>query len=134
MPFQRLFTDTDMHDQALKEEMEYFYSYLQRIVRVDGLVIPSQNYDLVLDITPKEDNRIQWSYYYACHETRCLFWLDEYDAGYMTFRLHGVESLAHLSASLSSTSCSLSLNFLRRASPGEFILVHVSLSGLVPLH
>ena len=110
MPFQRLFTDADMHDQTLKEEMENFYSYLQKIVRDDGLVIPSQNYDLVLDIMPDKDNKIQWSYYYACHETRCLFWLDEFDTGYMskiTYELHGVESLAHLSASLSSTSCSL---------------------------
>ncbi len=110
MPFQRLFTDADMHDQTLKEEMENFYSYLQKIVRDDGLVIPSQNYDLVLDVMPNEDNKIQWSYYYACHETRCLFWLDRYDTEYMsdiTFGLHRVESLAHLSASLSSTSCSL---------------------------
>jgi hypothetical protein len=107
MPFQRLFTDADMHDQTLKEEMEIFYSYLQKIVRDDGLVIPSQNYDLVLDITPADYNTIRWSYYYACHETRCLFWIEEYDTGYMTDELQGVESLAHLSASLSSTSRSL---------------------------
>jgi len=108
MPFQRLFTDTDMHDQTLKEEIECFYSNLQKIVRDDGLVIPSQNYDLVLDITPTpaDYNRIQWSYYYACHETRCLFWLEKYDFN-DTHELQGTESLAHLSASLSSTNRSL---------------------------
>ncbi len=72
----RLFTDTDMHDLVLREEMEVFYHYLQKILDHDGLAIPSKNYDLALDIMPSEDGRIQWSYYYACHETRCLFWLD----------------------------------------------------------
>jgi len=101
-PERRLFTDADMHDQTLKEEMEDLYSYLQKIVRDDGLVILSKNYDLVLDITSTKDNRIQWSYYYACHETRCLFWIEEYDTDYITCELHGVESLAHLKHRLES--------------------------------
>jgi len=98
-PLKSLFTDTDMHDLALKEEMEEFYSYLQNIVHVDDLTIPSRNFDLVLDIMPDGD-MIKWSYYYACHDTRCLFWLEEYDARpYMTSEIDGVESPAHLSAS-----------------------------------
>ena len=95
----RLFTDTDMHEQALKEEMEEFYSYLRNIVRVDDLTIPSENYDLVLDLMLNEDNNMQWSYYYACHDTRCLFWLERYDTTYVTYEVDDVESLAHFSAS-----------------------------------
>jgi hypothetical protein len=74
--------DTDMFNETLKEEMEDFYFYLQKIVRVDDLNL-SKNCDLVLDIMPNEYNEIQWSYYYACHDTRCLFWLDDYDAKFM---------------------------------------------------
>ncbi|KAH9050812.1 hypothetical protein EDB87DRAFT_1583109, partial [Lactarius vividus] len=92
----RLFTDTDMHDPKLREEMEDFYDYLQRILSFDGLVIPSQNYDLTLDIMPSQDGRIQWSYYYACHETRCLFWLDPYEASHMISELFAVRSPAHV--------------------------------------
>ena len=94
----RLFTDTNMHDPELKEEMEEFYHYLQKIIHYEGSVIPSNNYDLVLDIMPTEDGQIQWSYYYACHESRCLFWLDVYDANYMVSEIFWVTSPAHVSA------------------------------------
>ena len=121
-PLKSLFTDTDMHDIALKEEMEVFYSYLQNILRIDDLIIPSSNFDLVLDIMPDGD-RIQWSYYYACHDTRCLFWLEEYDAGPMTSEIDGVESPAHLSASQAPATCSVFTNLMGRASSGGLLLV-----------
>jgi hypothetical protein len=92
-----LFTDTDMHDPLSRERIEYFYSHLMEIE--EHLAIPSKNYDIVLDITLKKDNKMQWSYYYACHDTRCLFWLHEYDPAYITSELDGVESPAHFSAS-----------------------------------
>jgi len=111
-PLKRLFTDTDMHDPLQREEMEDFYSHLKEIERVDLLTIPSKNYDMVLDITlnednNNEDNNIHWSYYYACHDTRCLFWLDKYDATYIASELDGVESPAHLSGSQAFTICAL---------------------------
>jgi len=84
--------------------MEEFYHYLQKILRVDKLPTPSESdYDLVLDIMPLKDNRIQWSYYYACHKTRCLFWLEEYDGNYMISELPGVDCLAHVRTSQSSS-------------------------------
>ena len=103
-PLQTLFTDTDMYNTALKEEMEKFHLYLEKIIRVEKLAMPSKkNYDLVLDIMPVENQpeRIQWSYYFACHKTRCLFWLDPYDA---SSTIYGVESPAHVSTSLSFTN------------------------------
>jgi len=96
-----------MHDPLSREEMEDFYSYLKKIERVELLTIPSENYDMVLDITLNEDNKTTWSYYYACHDTRCLFWLDRYDATYITSELDGVESPAHFSASQAFTTCIL---------------------------
>jgi hypothetical protein len=106
-PLKRLFTDTDMHDPLSREEMEIFYSYLKKIERVELLTIPSGNYDMVLDITLNEDNKMAWSYYYACHDTRCLFWLDKYDITNIASELDGVESPAHLSASQPFTICAL---------------------------
>ena len=94
----RLFTDTDMHDTILRDEIEDFYNYLQKIIRAEKLTIPSSNYDLVLDIMHIEDEQILWSYYYACHDNRCLFWLDTYDATYLLSELNGVSSPAHISA------------------------------------
>lgn len=79
--------------------MEAFYLALRKILRDDQLTIPSRNYDLVLDIMPTLEEHIQWSYYYACHETRCLFWLEPYKANYMILDLPGIQSPAHISAS-----------------------------------
>ena len=78
--------------------MENFYTYLKQLLRTDQLTIPSNDYDLVLDIMKTEDRRISWSYYYACHESRCLFWLETYDASYMLSELYGVKAPAHVSA------------------------------------
>jgi hypothetical protein len=103
--FQNLFTDADMHNPAWKEEMEVFYHTLQRIVADNRLTLPSNDYDLVLDITKFDNDKAQWSYYYACHETRCLFWLEPYDGSYMISELAGVDSPAHVSASQSPLSC-----------------------------
>ena len=103
----RLFTDTDMHDHLLREKIEDFHSYLKKIERVEVLTIPSKNYDMVLDIRRNEYGMMQWSYYYACHDARCLFWLDEYEATFLTSELDGVESPAHLSASQAFTICAL---------------------------
>jgi hypothetical protein len=95
-PLQRLFTDADMYNADLREEIEDFYLYLD----IENLTLPSKDYDLVLDIMPTMDQRIQWSYYFACHKARCLFWLDKYDA---SSEICGVESPAHMSASPSFT-------------------------------
>jgi len=87
-----------MHDPILREEIEDFYIYLQQVLQIDQLTIPSKNYDLVLDIMVTDEQQISWSYYYACHESRCLFWLETYDASYMISELFGVKSPAHVSA------------------------------------
>jgi len=125
----------------MKEEIEYFYDYLQRLLRVDNLSIPSGGYDLVLDIMVTDDSdddkRISWSYYYACHEARCLFWLETYDASYMISELYGVKSPAHVSTlHLSHPEfLVMSTNVACRAPFGVPLLVGLSsLTVLVLLH
>jgi hypothetical protein len=126
-----------MHDHVFRDEVEEFYNYLQQVIRSDQLSIPSGNYDLVLDITVTNDEsekQISWSYYYACHETRCLFWLETYDASYMISELFGVKSPAHVSASHPSRSefPAVSTNVAYRTSFGVPLLVGLqSPTGLV---
>jgi hypothetical protein len=102
-----------MHDLTLREEMEEFYRTLRKIVRDDHLIIPSKNYDLVLDIMPQNDDTIKWSYYYACHETRCLFWLEPYDGSYMISEIDRVKCPALVSAS-EPVSCAITPSRLIR--------------------
>ena len=133
-PLKRLFTDTDMHNTTMREEIEHFYDFLQRLLQNDDLSIPSKNYDLVLDIMVTDDERISWSYYYACHEARCLFWLETYDASYMISELFGVKSPAHVSTLRLSHPkfLAISTNVACRAPFGVPLLVGLSYpSGLV---
>jgi hypothetical protein len=133
-PLKRLFTDTDMHNSIMRDEIEEFYNHLQRVIHIDQLSVPSNDHDLVLDIMPTVDGRISWSYYYVCHETRCLFWLETYDAGHMVSEVFGVKSPAHVSALHSSPSeyPADSINVVCRASFGVPLLVGLlSQSGLV---
>ena len=122
-----------MHNKTIRDEIEHFYQYLQRLIQIDQLSIPSKNYDLVLDIMVTDDDRILWSYYYACHEARCLFWLETYDAIFMISEVSGVTSPAHVSALHLSRSeiPAVSANVVRRASFGVTLLVGLlSLTGL----
>ena len=124
-----------MHIKVMRDEIEDFYDYLQHLIQNDQLSIPSEKYDLVLDISATEDEQISWSYYYACHEERCLFWLETYDASYTLSELFGVKSPAHVSAlhlSRSSEFPAVSINVVCRASSGGPLLVGLPSSfGLV---
>ena len=85
-----------MHDPKLRSAINDSHSHLQKIWPLENP--PSNNYDLVLDMH-EEGGQMQWFYYYACHETRCLFWLEAYDAKDMIFEVFWVASPAHVSAS-----------------------------------
>ncbi|KAI9438687.1 hypothetical protein H4582DRAFT_190615 [Lactarius indigo] len=87
-----LFTDTDMHAPELRREIEACVLYLQDLPTEKSR---PKNYDLVLD-KHEGDGQIQWFYYYAHHETRCLFWLESYAAKDMLSEVYGVESPAHV--------------------------------------
>ena len=117
----------------MREEIEDFYDYLQRLLRIDNRSIPSKNYDLVLDIMVTNDENISWSYYYACHDARCLFWLEIYDASYMISELFGVKSPAHVSTSHLShpESLAISTNVMCRAPFGVPLLVGLLPTGLM---
>ena len=112
----------------MRDEIEDFYDFLQRLLQNENLFIPSKNYDLVLDIMVTEDKRVSWSYYYACHEARCLFWLDTYDASYMISEVFGVKSPAHVSTlNLSDPEFPPVPNNLRCRAPfGGPLLVNLS--------
>ena len=111
-----------MHNRLLREEIEDFYCYLQNTLRSNQLTIHSNEYDLVLDIMPVDDQRISWSYYYACHDTRCLFWLETYDASYIISELPGTKSPAHISSFHVQVSRHF-INVVCRASSGIPLLV-----------
>ncbi|KAH9161328.1 hypothetical protein EDB89DRAFT_2235156 [Lactarius sanguifluus] len=78
----RIFTDVYMYDLNLSTEIHAFAAYLderRRAASRSGLLFPTNDYDLVLDIAKMEDNKVIGAYYYVDHVTKTLFWHEHYD-------------------------------------------------------
>ena len=96
----KIFTDVYMYDSALSKEIQAFAIYLER-TRTPATPLPTQNYDLVLDVIMAEDE-IVWAYYYVDHDSKTLFWQDSYDCGdSLLSEVRGVKEASHVSAYVS---------------------------------
>ena len=77
---------TDSADQILGE--------LENIARDENIILPP-GLELVLEIIPTEDELI-CGYYFVEHSSRCLFWLEEFDAEKICEDIKVVVSQSHL--------------------------------------
>ena len=92
----KILTDVYMYDANLSAEIHAFAAYLERS-RPGHL--PTNNYDLVLDIIKTEGDEVSWAYYYVDHDTKTLFWQETYECGdSLLGGVHGVEEASHVSA------------------------------------
>lgn len=53
--------------------------------------------DLVLELLPGQDGQMACGYYFAEHQTRCLFWLEQFDISCLIAEVKGATSPAHIS-------------------------------------
>ena len=89
-----------MYDYTLSKEIQAFAIYLDR-TRTPATPLPTQNYDLVLDVM-MENDEIIWAYYYVDHDTKTLFWKDVYECrDNLLSEIRGVQEASHVSASFS---------------------------------
>ncbi|KAN0140922.1 hypothetical protein V8E53_001366, partial [Lactarius tabidus] len=89
----KIFTDVYMYDPTLSVEIQAFATYLER-TRTSPL--PTNNYDLVLDVIIMGNDEIVWAYYYVDHDTKTLFWQDSYDCGdSLLSEVRGVREASH---------------------------------------
>ena len=72
----KIYTDVYMYDPSLSKEIQAFASYLERSRTTP---LPTDNYELVLDVIEMETDKIVWAYYYVDHDSKTLFWQDYYD-------------------------------------------------------
>ncbi|TFY68944.1 hypothetical protein EVG20_g3345, partial [Dentipellis fragilis] len=98
----RVFTDNYMYDATTREELECFIDYLDDLVLALHGSWPSICCDRVMEITPGEDGEMNWRYYCVEHETRSMFWIEDYDCEFLTYDLKGVTSMAHLKLTIES--------------------------------
>ncbi|TFY69320.1 hypothetical protein EVG20_g3206 [Dentipellis fragilis] len=98
----RVFTDNYMYDETTREELECFIDYLDDLVLALHGSWPSACCDRVMEITPDEDGEMNWRYYCIEHETRSMFWIEDYDCEFLTYELKGVTSMAHIKLTIES--------------------------------
>ena len=70
---------------------------LESKARDENINLPS-DIELVLEIVPG-DNEVICGYYFVEHGSRCLFWLEEFDAAGICEEIKAVVSLSHLRGS-----------------------------------
>ncbi|KAI0263350.1 hypothetical protein BC834DRAFT_309446 [Gloeopeniophorella convolvens] len=92
----RIYTDVYMYDPGLRTEVNEFAARLAD--RREMQTFPTDDYDLVLDVTTMKDSgEIIWSYYYVDHKTRTLFWLQHYDASEtLLYEAFGIQEPGHM--------------------------------------
>ena len=93
--FKPIYTDTNMCDQALRQEIEQF------IEEIDNLKNSSpplpEDWELALELRKDDETGESiCSYYFVCHSTRCLFWLHEFDLEGVLGEVSGVTEKTHI--------------------------------------
>ncbi|KAK0480557.1 hypothetical protein IW261DRAFT_1335466, partial [Armillaria novae-zelandiae] len=78
----RIFTDINLYDPDKLELITKFMVDMEDYIRARGIDI-YPNVDLVLDLKRNtEDDQICCAYYFASHDDRSIFWLDDFNATY----------------------------------------------------
>ena len=91
--FKPIYTDTNMCDPDLLQEIEQFIEDINKL-RAVSPPLP-EDWELVLELG-KDDGEPICSYYFVCHSTRCLFWLHEFDLESVVDGLCGVTEKTHI--------------------------------------
>ena len=98
-PVKKIFTDVYMYDPTLCTEIQTFAECLEERTRTLAMPLPTQNYDLVLDIITMGKDNVAWAYHYVDHDSKTLFWQDYYDCGgSLLSEVRGVREASHVSA------------------------------------
>jgi hypothetical protein len=80
---------------VITESANQIWAELDKMARDEGVTL-SSDIELVLEIIPQEDDPI-CGYYFVEHSSRCLFWLEDYDAEQICApEIRVVVSLSHL--------------------------------------
>lgn len=103
---QQVFTDIDLTQRNLAE-IDQRISFLRE---KENQVVPEPPFQatrtqLVIQLNEEGNNR-EWLYYFVNHETRVVFWVDEFETARLSAfnDLQGVTAASHISESLEASS------------------------------
>jgi hypothetical protein len=92
---QQVFTDIDLTRSGTLAKIEEYTNHLRakecRVLQIS----PLPRTQLVIHLNVKG----QWCYYFVNHDSRVLFWVDDFDATELLEDLRGVVANSHISES-----------------------------------
>ena len=95
---QRIYTDANLYDPkelvVITESADQILGDLENKARDENIEL-APDVELVLEIFPQEENLL-CGYYFVEHSSRCLFWLEDFDAEEICQKTQVVVSLSHL--------------------------------------
>lgn len=89
-----------MYDPVLWAEVHAFANQLEeQLLELGnkGIHLPTDNFDLVLDIVETKDKKTIWQYYYVDHKTEMVFWPVNYNMEGLLSEIQGVQESGHIS-------------------------------------
>ena len=77
-PKKGIFTEANLYDRHLYSVLENYARKIESYVTTHKIQLPAR-VELVLDLILRENTQYDCGYYFADHDRRCLFWLDDHD-------------------------------------------------------
>ena len=110
--FKPIYTDTDMCDPVLRQEIE---QAIEKINELKDISPPlPEGWELALELgTDGGTGEPICSYYFACHSSRCIFWLHEFDLRDVLGNLSGVTEQTHIREYVTTSSIRLTKRMTR---------------------
>jgi hypothetical protein len=95
--FQRIFTDVDLYDSDSRRRIDLHIEIIEEFIDSNHISIPEMT-DLVLDINLDTEGNSVTDYYFANHQLRIIFFLDNFSSDYIPNwgEIDGVSSGRHL--------------------------------------
>lgn len=108
---QRVFTEANLYDDALHSAVHSNLDDIDDFLRVHNIQRSPRD-DLVLELVKQDDGKIETSYYFANHDTRVIYFLDEFDACNLPVwpEVQGVTSPTHISAFFAISQITVSMS------------------------
>ncbi|KAH9899337.1 hypothetical protein C8Q73DRAFT_638403 [Cubamyces lactineus] len=95
-PGKRLYTDADVRDRTMIIILEAFEDTLREMITSQGIILPP-DHELVLHLEERKiSGGYNWLYYYVNHETRSLFWVQEFDIIEQLEMTRGIHTLSDI--------------------------------------
>lgn len=89
-------TDTYLYDEVHFSHLGNAIQHIEDLVANQNIQLPSDS-QLVLELKLLSDvEQLECRYYFVAHQTRCLFWLEEFNVNMFVDYLNGVTALSHI--------------------------------------